>query len=635
MTGLAHPFPTIANGRGRSLLLLALLLSLATSAWAREPLTMNVMTFDGKSGYVELPQNIFDTLSEGTIETWVKWTKFNKWSRVFDFGIENRAVVVQTEKDKNSLNYRIWEGKRRDHKIQARKMLRKGVWHHVAAVFGRSGMALYLDGQLIGTNAFEGGLDVAAGGNNTIGKSNWPKDKMFQGLMAEFRVWNRRLPAQEIARIKDRTLRGDEEGLIGYWRLDDAADGEVPSAMEGGYPARLSGKVGVVTIPAITRFLVPGELAKAAQVAYGEADAAFQAQDYARATARLDETIDLVRDFRDSRERRQESQRRWDLAEAEKAYSDGKGFSQSGDAIRAYRAYDRALQKVPDFQDAASLREQALADASYKIGLFVLSSSKVRESLTPPKEEMKTLGRLVTAFGSVGRKDLLDREEELVDHQNRIYRKLGEQMDQDCPPYLRMIARDEMRAMISSTGANASHAHPDQVLAACQQVGVPVVVIGELIQAYSKYDKDKKKLTVWTIRKVDDTDKDGKTRKREVGKKSYTTHRVKIETEMGCLLSYRILDTATGAVIEAGTIDAADSDKIDFINWDRYDGVAPSSLRVKKGDTFKRLSSDDRAAIDARSTYKTEEQMLRWAADKIGSDLAGELLDALWYHTPP
>ena len=38
-----------------------------------EPLLMNVLSFDGNSGYVELPQNLFDRLNEGTIEVWVKW----------------------------------------------------------------------------------------------------------------------------------------------------------------------------------------------------------------------------------------------------------------------------------------------------------------------------------------------------------------------------------------------------------------------------------------------------------------------------------------------------------------------------------------------------------------------------------
>ena len=313
-----------------SALFSSVLLLVAGPAQSQEPLVMNVMTFDGKSGYVELPQNLFDNLSEGTIETWVKWEKFNKWSRVFDFGRENNALVLQTEKDKNSVNYRIWEAKRRDHKIQAKKKLRQGVWHHVAAVFGRSGMAFYLDGGLVGTNGFEGGLNTAAGGNNYIGKSNWPKDKLFRGQMAEFRVWSRRLSPKEIARIKDRTLRGDEEGLVGYWRLGDSADGEVPSAVSGGYAGRAVGNVGIQTIPAISRFLVPGQLEVVAQVAYEGANAAFQAGAFEEATVKFAGVLDLVPEYGDAEQRREDSQHQWDLTEAENVYAEAESHVESG-----------------------------------------------------------------------------------------------------------------------------------------------------------------------------------------------------------------------------------------------------------------------------------------------------------------
>lgn len=185
---------------------------------AQEPLVMNVLSFDGKGGHVELPQNLFDNLTEGTIETWVKFERFNKWSRVYDFGRKGNAAVVQVEKDNNTANFAIWDERGRRHRIQAKKKLRKGAWHHVATVFGRSGMAFYLDGNLIGTDGFEGGLDRVAGGNNYIGKSNWNGDKPFHGQMAEFRVWNRRLSPDEILKYKDRTLRGDEPGLAAYWR---------------------------------------------------------------------------------------------------------------------------------------------------------------------------------------------------------------------------------------------------------------------------------------------------------------------------------------------------------------------------------------------------------------------------------
>jgi hypothetical protein len=109
---------------------------------------------------------------------------------------------------------------------------------------------------------------------------------------------------------------------------------------------------------------------------------------------------------------------------------------------------------------------------------------------------------------------------------------------------------------------------------------------------------------------------------------------VKITTEAASVLHFRISNTTTGAVIKQGFVDAADSDMIDFIDWNTYDHVNPSTLRIKVGDAFKQLDNDDKAAIDAKSRYKTAEAMLTWASGKIGRDVAGDLLEALKVYAP-
>ena len=73
--------------------------------WAAQGLTQQVLYFDGKNTYLELPVGMVDTLAEGTVEAWVKWEKFNKWARVFDFGQESNAAVIQTEKTSSTLNF--------------------------------------------------------------------------------------------------------------------------------------------------------------------------------------------------------------------------------------------------------------------------------------------------------------------------------------------------------------------------------------------------------------------------------------------------------------------------------------------------------------------------------------------------
>ena len=593
---------------------------------------MNVIALDGKSGYVELPHNLFDNLTEGTVETWVKWEKFNQWSRVLDFGLENRSLVIQTNNKDKAVNFRIWEGKRDDHGVHSKKVLKQGAWHHVAGVFGRSGMAFYLDGALVGTNGFEGGMDVGAGGNNYIGKSNWPKDKMFQGQMTELRVWDRRLSPQEIAKLKDRTLRGDEQGLVGYWRLGDLADGQVPSAVAGGYPGRAVGKVGVRTIPAIQPLLVPGQIEIAAAEAYKEADAAFAEGAFERATSRFDDVLDLVPDFEDAGQRRADAQHQWDLVEAEKAYVEAVDYESSGQAARAYWSYGRTVEKVADYKDAAVKRAAALQAARFEAGLFVLSSEKIREALTPAAEPGGRFSRMAGSMSRLGRRQLQGTA--LEDQQSYAYRVAEDILDSRAAPYIQLRRRGEMRRLIEQSGAIASQAHYDQVLSAARDAGLPVLVLAEFTEAFTTVEKKQANQVFWTTGQEEYTDDKGKKKKREVEVKSYTAVRHWVESDMSCTLTYRVLNTATGAIIGEGSLDASDGDAVDFIHWNRYDGVNPNDLRVKSGTRFNRLSSDVRNAIDARSTLKPEAEMYRVGAGQVGEELAGRLIQTLTYYSP-
>lgn len=612
--------------------LFAALLVTLGALCAQEPLVMNVMTFDGKSGYVELPQNLFDNLSEGTVETWVKWEKFHRWSRVLDFGLENRSLVIQTNNKDKAVNFRIWEEKRNDHRVRSKKVLKQGAWHHVAGVFGRSGMAFYLDGTLVGTNGFEGGLDIGAGGNNYLGKSNWPKDKMFQGEMAEFRVWDRRLSPEEIAKLKDRTLTGDEDGLVGYWRLGDLSDEQAPSGVAGGYPARAVGNVEVRTIPAIKRFLVPGQLDIAAAEAYKEADAAFAEGAFEKATTRFGDVLDLVPDFEDAGQRHAEAQHQWDIVEAQKAYVEAVEYESSGQAARVYWSYGRVIEKVADYKDAGIKREAALQNARFEVGLFVLASDNVREALTPSSEQGGRFSRIAGSMSRLGRRQL--QGSALEDQRSHAYRVAEDILDSKAAPYIELRHRGEMRRRIEQSGANASRVHYDQVLSAARDAGLPVLVLAEFTEAFTTVEKKKVNQIFWTTKQEEYVDDKGKKKKREVEVKSYTAERHWIETDTSGTLTYRVLNTATGAIIGEGSLDASDGDAVDFINWNRYDGVNPSELRVKSGTRFSGLSSDVKNSIDARSTLKPEAEMYRVGAGYIGEELAGRLIQTLTYFTP-
>jgi hypothetical protein len=272
---------------------LLLLLILASPAYGQQ---MDVLYLDGRDAYVSLPPDLFSGLSETTIEAWVKWDKILKWSRIFDFGREGNAVVLQSEKSSRTLNFVIWDRDGRRRGLELRNAIPTGEWFHVAAVCGRSGMRLYLDGELAGSDGYTGGLEELSGGNYYIGRSNWPDDERFQGTIAEFRIWKGSRSEADIARYMDRTLTGREQGLVGYWRFDTQPEGDAPDLSGQGHSARLVAGAQTTTVVAIARHLIPGQLARdaASYRASGQANASEEnwigAFDYYRAS------LDLVPD---------------------------------------------------------------------------------------------------------------------------------------------------------------------------------------------------------------------------------------------------------------------------------------------------------------------------------------------------
>src|SRR5262245_50073485 len=58
-------------------------------------LTNRVLHLDGTNSYVELPPNIFDTLTQATVEGWVKWERVRSTERFFDFGVKDHEIYVR------------------------------------------------------------------------------------------------------------------------------------------------------------------------------------------------------------------------------------------------------------------------------------------------------------------------------------------------------------------------------------------------------------------------------------------------------------------------------------------------------------------------------------------------------------
>jgi signal transduction histidine kinase/ligand-binding sensor domain-containing protein/CheY-like chemotaxis protein len=191
-----------------------------------------VLQLDGIGGYVELPPNIFDGLTEATVEGWMNWKEVGAHARFFDFGTPWQQMKVASHGDRSTLRFDIYEPGARigsnagRHMVWLENFLQPDRWFHVAAVSGPQGMKLYVNGSLMGEDPFSGSFAaIGNNANNWIGRGlqQGAGDDDFAGFMDEIRVWRVARSAEQIRANMNAALTGNETDLVGLWNFDDPA----------------------------------------------------------------------------------------------------------------------------------------------------------------------------------------------------------------------------------------------------------------------------------------------------------------------------------------------------------------------------------------------------------------------------
>lgn len=254
--------------------------------------------------------------------------------------------------------------------------------------------------------------------------------------------------------------------------------------------------------------------------------------------------------------------------------------------------------------------------------------------MAPATPEGGKWSRLTSSIDRAGRLDLASRRDIYSAYQARIYGMVAEELRIGGLPYVRFVERLEMDRLVSASGVTASRAHLDQVVAACRSREIPVLLVGELTSAYTKRESSTSNRVFWTVNKEEYTDEKGKKRTREVEGRAYRAERVQASSEMACELSYRLINVASGSVVGEGVVSADDRDEVDYITWNRRDGVEPQNLRVKDGKGFKRLSPSDRNVMDKRTVLRTDEDLFLEGAPALSRELVASVIGSLRYYTP-
>lgn len=187
---------------------------------------------DGTTGYVDLgKQYDFTQDSTFTIEMWFKTSDAS--------GVNQLITKMDPDQNYKGWGMQVEDGTIRFYLLETygsnemwlqnqTDVVDDGEWHHVAIVYdGLSSVDMYLDGKSI--NAVQTGTLTGNIQNDVpviLGAflDNGSPEERFGGFVDEVRIWNTARTMSQISDNMNCPVTGTEQGLIGYWNLEEGSD---------------------------------------------------------------------------------------------------------------------------------------------------------------------------------------------------------------------------------------------------------------------------------------------------------------------------------------------------------------------------------------------------------------------------
>jgi hypothetical protein len=169
--------------------------------------------FNGRDGYVDMPNGIISGLHSATIVAWVQWEGGPCWQRIFDFGVSDAGedaagdAVTSLFMTPQACGFAYFtamaELDRLQYPVSDNEMLPTGYAVQVALVVDgdRQTFTLYRDEQQVGTASTQFQLADLQDTNNWLGRSQWAQDAFFRGSIGDFRIYSRVLSRTEIVEL--------------------------------------------------------------------------------------------------------------------------------------------------------------------------------------------------------------------------------------------------------------------------------------------------------------------------------------------------------------------------------------------------------------------------------------------------
>jgi len=164
------------------------------------------LELDGAGGHVRLPGGIVSSLEQATISTWVCLRSNRTWARIFDFGSGPNVSVYLTPMAAGDPELRFaitTSGTGGESRCGRAAGLPVGQWVHLAVTIDKTKAVLYVNGEAAAvTDQIQTYLwELRDTSQNYLGRSQYPWDPYLHGLLADFRIYNRALSADEIKAV--------------------------------------------------------------------------------------------------------------------------------------------------------------------------------------------------------------------------------------------------------------------------------------------------------------------------------------------------------------------------------------------------------------------------------------------------
>lgn len=226
------------------------------------------LSLGGNLSYVEIKdsETINNTTEQVTVSTWIKPNVFpNRYTPIifkgdeWDDNFEKRSFLLNLM-DNGSIQFAASPAMTHDIAIYSPAgSVKLNTWTHIVGVIDAKNnfQKLFINGVEVSRSHFRGKNSIHKSSHPLrIGwthEENHPWHATFVGQIDDVRVWNIARTETEIQSDMNAQLKGDEDGLIGYWNFNEIIEEKIKDIS----PNRNDGKtVGNVKLEQYTRPIV-------------------------------------------------------------------------------------------------------------------------------------------------------------------------------------------------------------------------------------------------------------------------------------------------------------------------------------------------------------------------------------------